>query len=565
MLRLIRRYASQRPASYLLLDVDWQYEEQRGNTMTNNSRCLSVLVTVLALLCAASSYAQPVLRGAEQTPAVFAAHLPSLRGAMAQTEGIGAEHRVRELKHIPLVDAPGQAADPVVQKTATTSASVTAGLGFDGIGKGLGSYSPNYAPPDTTGAVGTTQYVQWVNVHYAVFDKSSGALLAGPVAGNTLFANLGGACATRNDGDPIVQYDKLANRWVLSQFAVPGGSAGYWQCVAVSQTPDATGAYNLYAFQYSQFNDYPKMGVWSDGYYVTFNMFTSTFQGAKVCVYDRAKMLEGDTTATQQCFQLKSSYASLQPADLDGVTAPPAGAPNYLVNRLSTSLGFWKFKVDWSNAANTTLTGPTQIPVKAYGAACGGGACVPQKGTSQKLDSLADRLMFRLAYRNIDGVERMVVNHAVMVNQTKKPNTGNAAVRWYEIRGMNGGSGTPTIYQQSSYSPDTKFRWMGSAAMDKQGNMAVGYSVSSSTTYPALAFATRLAATDPPGTLSTETSIIDGTGSQTSNLSRWGDYTHMSVDPVDDCTFWYTGQYLKANGTFNWSTRIASFKINGCS
>lgn len=532
--------------------------------MTNNSRYLSVLVAGLALLPAASSYAQPVLRGAEQTPAVFAAHLPSLRGAMAQTEGVGAEHRVRELKLIPLVDAPGQVVDPVVQKNYAPSASVTAGLGFDGIGKGLGIYSPNYAPPDTTGAVGATQYVQWVNVHLAVFDKSSGALLSGPKSGNTLFANLGGACATRNDGDPIVQYDKLANRWVLSQFAVPGGSAGYWQCVAVSQTSDATGAYNLYAFQYSQFNDYPKMGVWSDGYYVTFNMFTSTFQGAKVCAYDRVSMLAG-LPATQQCFQLSSNYASLQPADLDGTTAPPTGAPNYLVNRLSTSLGFWKFKVDWGNAANSTLTGPAQVPVKAYSAACGGGACVPQPGTNQKLDSLADRLMFRLAYRNFGGGdERMVVNHAVMVNQTNKPNTGNAAVRWYEIRGMNGGSGTPAIYQQSSYSPDTKFRWMGSAAMDKQGNMAVGYSVSSSLVNPSLAFATRLA-TDTAGTLSTETSIVAGTGSQLSNLSRWGDYTHMSVDPVDNCTFWYTGQYLKANGTFNWSTRIASFKINGCS
>jgi len=532
--------------------------------MTNTTfRYFPLLIAGLASLAAAASHAQPVLRGAEQTPAVFASHLPSLRGAMAQTEGIGAEHRVRELKLIPLVDAPGQAADPVVQKTAASAAPVTPGLGFDGIGKGLGSYSPMYAPPDTTGAVGATQYVQWVNVDIAVFDKATGMLVLGfPKPGNSLFDGMGGPCETRNDGDPIVQYDKAANRWVLSQFAVPGGSAGYWQCVAVSDTSDATGAYHRYAFPYTQFNDYPKMGVWSDGYYVTFNMFTSTFQGAKVCAYDRAKMLAGQP-ATQQCLQLSSSYASLQPADLDGITPPPAGAPNYLVNRLSTSLGFWKFKVDWSNAANSTLTGPTLIPVAAYNAACSGGACVPQSGTSQKLDSLADRLMFRLAYRNIGGIERMVVNHAVQVNVTSKRGSGNSAVRWYEIRGMNGGNGTPTISQQSSYSPDTKFRWMGSAATDKQGNMAVGYSVSSSATNPALAFATRLAG-DTPGTLGSESTIMAGTGSQTSNLSRWGDYTHMSIDPVDDCTFWYTGQYLKANGTWNWSTRIASFKINGC-
>jgi hypothetical protein len=513
------------------------------------------------LLAAVASYAQPVQRGAQETPAVFSVHLPSLRGAMAQTEGIGAEHRVRELKMIPLVDAPGQAADPVVQSAPGASAAVTPGLGFDGIGVGLGNYSVRYAPPDTTGAVGATQYVQWVNVSLAVFDKATGALTYGPVAGNTLFQSLGGACATSNDGDPIVQYDKAANRWVLSQFAVPTGSAGYWQCVAVSQTSDATGGYYLYAFQYPQFNDYPKMGVWSDGYYVTFNMFTSTFQGAQVCAYNRANMLAG-LPATQQCFQLSSSYGGLLPADLDGATAPPAGSPNYIVSRLSGSsaLGMWKFHVDWTNAANTTLTGPTQIPVAAYNAACGGGTCVPQPGTSQKLDSLADRLMFRLAYRNIGGVERMVVNHAVQVNNTRKPNSGNAAVRWYEIRNM---SGTPSVFQQSSYSPDTNFRWMGSVAMDKQGNLAIGYSKSSTSVKPNLAFATRLAG-DAPGTLGAETTIVAGGGSQLSNLSRWGDYTHMSVDPVDDCTFWYTGQYLKANGTFNWSTRVASFKINGC-
>ena len=522
-------------------------------------RMFASLTVAVAVMTPFKSYAESVMRGAEETPAVFSAHLPSLRGAMAQTEGIGAEHRVRELKLIPLVDAPGQAADPVVQKTITTSASVTTGLGFDGIGKGLGSYSPNYAPPDTTGAVGATQYVQWVNVHLAVFDKATGTLLSGPITGNTLFQGLGGACATRNDGDPIVQYDKAADRWVISQFAVPGGTAGYWQCVAVSQSSDATGAYNLYAFQYPQFNDYPKLGVWSDGYYVTFNMFTSSFRGARVCAYDRAKMLAGQP-ATQQCFQLSSSYASLLPADIDGLTAPPAGSPNYLISRFPTSLGMWKFHVDWSNSANTTLTGPINIPVAAYKAACSGGACVPQSNTNQKLDSLADRLMFRLAYRNIGGVEHMVVNHSVMVNSTRKPNSGNAAVRWYEIRNMGA---TPSIFQQSSYSPDTKFRWMGSAAMDKQGNMAVGYSVSSSSIKPSLAYATRLAG-DPSGTLGAETTIISGTGSQLSNLSRWGDYTHMSVDPVDDCTFWYTGQYLKANGTFNWSTRIASFKITGC-
>ena len=512
------------------------------------------------LLLPGLSSAQSEMRGAEVTPAVSGAHLPSLRGAMTQTEGIGAEKRARAPRQIPFADGPGTAVDTALQKAPSVTAPVTAGLGFDGIGVGLGTYSPRYAPPDTTGAVGATQYVQWVNADIAVFDKATGALAPGfPKAGKALFAGFGGPCETSNDGDPIVQYDKAANRWVLSQFAVPGGTAGYWQCVAVSATSDATGTYYRYAFPYSQFNDYPKMGVWPDGYYTTFNMFTSSFQGAKLCAYDRASMLAGNP-ATQQCFQLSTSYGGVLPADLDGSTAPPAGAPNYMVAKLSTSLAFWKFHVDWADSANTTLSAPVQIPVAAFNAACSGGTCIPQAGTSQTLDSLADRLMFRLAYRNIGGVERMVVNHSVQVGSTSKRNSGNAAVRWYEIRSM---ATSPRIFQQGSYSPDSKFRWMGSVATDKQGNMAAGYSVSSSTTNPSLALATRLAG-DALGTLGAESIIMQGTGSQLSNLSRWGDYTHMSIDPVDDCTFWYTGQYLKANGTFNWSTRIASFKLQGC-
>ena len=266
-------------------------------------RVLALLVGNLTLASAGLVHAQTAMRGAEVTPAVSGAHLPSLAGAMNQTEGIGAEKRARPVRAIPLVDGPGTVRDTALQSSPGSAAPVTPGLGFDCIGVGLGSYAPRYAPPDTTGAVGATQYVQWVNADIAVFDKASGALATGfPKAGNALFTGFGGPCETSNDGDPVVQYDKAANRWVLSQFAVPGGTAGYWQCVAVSASADATGAYYRYAFPYSQFNDYPKMGVWTDGYYTSFNMFTSTFRGAKVCAYDRARMLAG-LSATQQCFQ----------------------------------------------------------------------------------------------------------------------------------------------------------------------------------------------------------------------------------------------------------------------
>ena len=444
--------------------------------------------------------------------------------------------------------------------------ATTAGLNFAGVGNGDYGFAPNAAPPDTNGAVGATQYVQWVNESFAVFDKATGALVLGPVAGNTLWSGFGGGCQTNNDGDPIVQYDKLANRWIMTQFSVT--TTPYLQCVAVSTTSNATGSYYRYAFSYgnTQFPDYPKLGVWPDGYYISYNIFNngSTFAGSKVCAFDRAKMLIGDVTAAQQCFQLSTSYGGLLPSDLDGATLPPAGSPNFFLNFGTNRLNLWKFHADFATPANATLTGPTSIPVAAFTPACsGGGACIPQPGTNQKLDSLADRLMYRLAYRKRpvlqSSVESLVVNHSVSVGTNKRNSV--TSVRWYELRDPNG---TPTVFQQGTLGPsDGTHRWMGSIAMDKQGNIALGYSASSSSVYPSIRYTGRLAG-DLVNTMQTENIIQALGGSQLPNLGRWGDYSAMTVDPVDDCTFWYTNEYLKSNGTFNWSTRIASFKFQGC-
>jgi len=448
---------------------------------------------------------------------------------------------------------PGQPAanqpDPVVQASIGSLAATTPGLGFAGVGNGDYGFAPNAAPPDTNGAVGATQFVQWVNESFAVFDKQSGTRLYGPAAGNTLWSGFGGGCQNNNDGDPIVQYDKAAGRWIFTQFSV--STTPYLQCVAVSQTSDATGAYNRYAFQYTSFPDYPKLGVWPDAYYITFNMFQGNFfAGSQLCAYDRASMLAG-IQATQHCFQLSSSFGGVLPSDLDGSTPPPAGAPNFMLNFGTNSLNLWKFHVDWATPANTSLSGPTNIPVAAFSEACNGGACIPQSGTRQQLDSLGDRLMYRLAYRNFGDHDALVVNHSV----------GNpSGVRWYELRNPGG---APTIFQQGTFAPDSTYRWMGSIAMDRSGNIALGYSVSSSSINPGMRFTGRLS-TDASGTMQAETTIINGTGSQLSNLNRWGDYSSMSVDPVDDCTFWYTNEYLKSSGTFNWSTWIASFKFSTC-
>ncbi|TLY53702.1 MAG: hypothetical protein E6K53_00115 [Gammaproteobacteria bacterium] len=489
--------------------------------------------------------------------------LHSLRGTMPRPDDFfkdaGHGHPVHPL---PWIDGAGSPEDGALQGFAFGSPGAPVlGSGVDGVGTGFsgpqGSFTVNSEPPDTVGAVGATQYMQVVNTGLAVFDKATKAVVYGPVPTSTLWQGFGGQCETSNDGDAVVVYDKAAGRWIVSQFAVT--TTPYLQCVAVSQTSNATGAWNRYAFSYGTvFPDYPKMGVWPDGYYETFNMFTGTFQGAKLCVYDRAKMLAG-AAATQQCFQLSSSYGGVLPADLDGATAPPAGSPNYHLNFTAGQLNLWKFHVDWTTPSNTTLTGPTAIPVASFSAACSGGACIPQAGTSQKLDSLADRLMFRNAYRNFGDHEALVVNHSVSAGGSGSPRKRPSGVRWYEIRSPGT---TPLVFQQSTFAPDSSFRWMGSIAQDKQGNMALGYSVSSSGINPAIRYTGRLA-TDAANTMQAESSIIEGTGSQ-SGHTRWGDYSAMTVDPADDCTFWFTSEYLQSSGDFIWSTRIASFKFPTC-
>jgi hypothetical protein len=427
-------------------------------------------------------------------------------------------------------------------------------LVFDGIGNGLNGFTPQAIPPDTNGDVGPNHYVQVVNTDVAVFTKNGSPLL-GPVPLNTLWSGFGGGCETNDDGDPVVIYDPIADRWVISQFSVSGAdgsSIPFLECVAISQTADPTGRYNRYSFAYSQFPDYPKMGVWPDAYYTTFNMFhvpDDQFLGAQICAYDRASMLAGQP-ATQQCFQV--SIGGLLPADLDGATLPPAGAPNYALalGAAANQLAFFAFHVDWTTPANSTLTGPTNLTTADFTDACSPtGRCVPQSGTTELLDSLGDRLMFRLAYRNFGDHEAMVVSHSI--------NAGTSTgVRWYELRLS---AGSPSIFQQGTYAPSSDFRWMPSIAMDQGGNMLMGFSVSGNALKPQLHYTGRLVA-DALGQMRDEKTYFDGSGSQAS-FGRWGDYSMMSVDPADDSTFWFTSEYLPFDGVFNWRTRIAALRL----
>jgi hypothetical protein len=425
------------------------------------------------------------------------------------------------------------------------------------------------APPDTTGDIGPNHYVQWVNLRYAIYSvvRDGSNTITGfnlvpgfPKNGNVLWQGFGGPCEATNDGDPIVQYDQLADRWVLTQFAVT--SSPFTQCVAVSTGPDPTGTYNRYAYSYgSDFNDFPKMGVWPDAYYITYNMFRrgTSFSGSKVCALERDKMLTG-AAARQICAQTSRFFGSLLPADLEGSALPASGTANPLLSITSSSVLFWKFAVNWA-AGTGTLTGPSLIPGTApFSRACGGGTCITQQGTTRTLDSLADRLNYRLSYRKFPSHEMLLVNHAVTAANA-------SGIRWYEFRNAVAktiSSATPVVFQQGTFAPaDALYRWMGSAAMDKTGGIAIGYNVSGPTSKPSIRYAVRAAA-DALGTLGGETSLLAGTGVQTGSLTRWGDYSTLSVDPLDGCQMVFTSEYIPTDGTFNWYTAIGAFKLSTC-
>jgi hypothetical protein len=454
------------------------------------------------------------------------------------------------------LDQRPQIADPVLQSGFGAAEQLqqlapSALVNFEGVSNVDGVY-----PPDTNGDVGPNHYVQWVNLSFAIWDKN-GNKLYGPAKGNTIWTGFGGPCESQNAGDPVVLYDQLADRWLMTQFT---GSSPYGECVAVSTTGDPTGSYYRYFFQFSTsvFYDYPKLGVWPDAYYLTANRFGALFQGASAIALERDKMLAGQPARFVE-FKTSTSYGTLLPADLEGSNPPPGGSPEFILERGSTALRLWKFKVDWNNTASSTFSGPTQISVAAYNTLCSGSrSCVPQPDTSVKLDGLGDRLMHRVSYRNFGTYETLLASHAVNASSSGT----QAGVRWYEIRNPNG---TPSVYQQGTFAPDANHRWMPSVAMDRDGNIAVVYSVSSSSVYPGIRYTGRLAS-DPLGQLPQgETTLIAGSGSQTGTGSRWGDYANISLDPVDDCTFWMTTEYMPSTGTAPWKTRIGAFRFPSCS
>jgi Secretion system C-terminal sorting domain len=470
---------------------------------------------------------------------------------------------LRDMDELPIMQTPWEngiiplnSRSPIINDTYKTDPALQSSNGTDGISDVIVNFNgvgaQGFAPPDVSGDVGPNHYMQMVNVRFQIWDKSGNSLL-GPSSLGTIWAGFPGPWQTSlNDGDPVVLYDDLADRWVATQFSLPnGGSGPEYLLVAVSQTPDPTGAWYRYGFETAQFPDYPKFGVWSDGYYFSANRFAGGYTGTYAGALERDKMLVGDP-ANMVLFSVSPSISwSLLPADLDGTTPPPSGAPNYFMQAHDNAfyggtdgIDIFEFSVDWVTPGNSTFTGPTFFATSPFSTVNG----IPQQGTGTQLDDLSERPMQRLQYRNFGTHESMVVC------QTINSGGGRAGMRWYELRN----TGSWALYQEGTYAPtDGIHRWMGSIAMNANGDISLGYSASSSSMFPEIRYTGRNDG-DPLGVMTIPEGIIHASSGSQNGLSRWGDYTQMSVDP-DGQTFWYTNEYQPSSGSFNWRTRIASF------
>lgn len=492
----------------------------------------------------------------------------------------------------------GALALPSAAQSITTATIPGTMANFEGL-----SNEDNFAlfgfrvnPPDPVGDVGRFHYVEMINLAIGVYDKQ-GNLLMGPLPIGALWEGFAVEDCTDPSGDPIVLYDQLVNRWILSQFTTrftpdPQNDM-FYNCVAVSKTPDPTGEYYRYAFPTGNFfPDYPKYGVWTDSYLLTSRDFGPTVEyGISVYALEKAKMISGQPDARAVQFFLDYQEVPLYligdgllPADIDGNRRPQARVPAPIVGTMDDDYGYgapfdamniFELSVQWNSKAEASLEFVGSFPVAAFDSVfpCAPTSrdCLPQPGITnpaQFLDVLSyrQRPTHRLAYRNFG------VHEAMVTNQSVEALPGVAGIRWYEIRRIDGDY---YIYQQGTYAPDDGVhRWMGSIAMDQLGNIALGYSVVNGVdVYPGIRYTGRLAG-DPIGNMTlAEGVIINGTGVQTTTNSRWGDYSSMNVDLVDDCTFWYVNEYYEISGfpvnpdaptTAPWQTRIASFKLPGC-
>jgi hypothetical protein len=526
---------------------------------------------------------------------------PPLSAMLRPRFTIGTDPKENDNPRVAPLGLPSPTTDTAVQLTPIGSVP-TASSSFEGAHN-----TDGYVPPDTNGDIGGDYYVEWVNASFSVYNRTTGALdprmtancsapgLSTPACeGNSIWAGFSGTtganlCAGQNEGDPIVKFDGLANRWVFTQFAfaesgaTATGTAGpYYQCVAVSSGVDPIGStYQRYAYKIAshQLNDYPKVGIWPDGYYFAFNLFDDAsggFPGAAVAVADRAQMIAGNPTARMIVTKLDPSTYSLLPADLEGTTAPPSGTPEQFVQLSAPTISggpdalqVYTLATNWT-AGTTTWAGPSTLSTAAFDPGSLGENWILQPGGAEGLDALSDRLMYRLAYRNLGTKQVMAVTHTVDASGNASL---EAAPRWYELQNTGGGW---SIADQGTYHPDSTDRWMASVGLDHDGNLGMVYSFSSDLLYPSVGFTGRLT-TDPAGALETGRTLVAGNQSQEAldslgdEVGRWGDYASMTLDPSDDCTFYMAEEYFATGGETspvargrNWHTRIGSFFFPGC-
>jgi hypothetical protein len=460
----------------------------------------------------------------------------------------------------------GSGAAAIEQTAQGQRAAIPPGASFDGLGEG---FAGGRGGIDISLAVGPDHLFEILNGNMAVFTKKgrkykeTGKLLYGPAPNNTVFQGFGVRCSVSNNADSVVRYDQLAGRWLI---VVPVFTAPYAMCYAVSATADPLGAYYRYEFERPLFPDYPRPAVWPDGYYLptstSDNLLPEVITQKHDCVADRAKMLRGES-ATEQCVVIDGGVF-LMNADVTGKRPPPAGAPNIMMSTGGTQLlkrfeddgiYFYKMHVDWRDAGNTAVSAPRKIAVAPYHYLCDGqlSDCVPQPGTERRLDSQGDKLMQGLMYRNLGDHEAILAEHSVATA------AHGGGVRWYEFRLDR--QRDPVLFQQGTYAPDRFFRWLASMAMDRKGNIGVGYSFGGDPNFAGQRLAARRAS-DAKGQLPFHESVLaEGAGSQAA--MRWEDYTNIAVDPSDDCTFWFVGNYLK-KGAATSTTRIGSFAVPGC-
>ncbi|MGA9341312.1 MAG: hypothetical protein WBV61_03135 [Rhodanobacteraceae bacterium] len=545
------------------------------------SRIISLPLGVVAL-CAL--IAPAAAQAGDHTPTVIhssrhdvSAPMRDIIRNMPPQQPLGTENEPFEIPNIfikPHVAAGSQVQlkYPGIQKMPTGVPAPPVDLSFEGISQAMSGCG--CLPPDTEGDVSENEYIQWVNTSWAVYDKTTGALTSGPTPGNSFWVGFGGKCETTNSGDPLTVYDQRAHRWVMSQFVT---SAPYGQCVAVSQTSDPLGTYDRYEFDWpaNHFGDYGKLGVWTDdsgtqdAYLLTTHEFVgNNFAGAAYIAMDRDAMLAGAPTANMVRVGGFNSYG-VQPFNLIGTLNAPANAcPSFVYDDSSTgNYLFWNMCLDWTTPPYGTVSAPESVQGQPFTDEFDN---APQLGSAQGIDTLGFRIMFHAQVRAFPpGAPTQM---SLILSHTVAGDSGQAAESWLHFSMDDGGSPPPQpaglhkqIVDEGVYSPDPEFRFVGAAAIDSDGNIGVGYSRSSADSHPQI-MVTGRSFNDPAGTLRDEQNCTDGiaNGSQTSSSNRWGDYSEMSVDPSDQCTFYYTDEYYPTTGGASWHTRVCSFKFPDC-